>query len=198
MIIKKAEFISSFVDLEALPQEGLPEIALVGRSNVGKSSLINKVVNHKGLAKSSSTPGKTRTINYFLINDSWHLVDLPGYGYAKVSQQERNRWKKMIEKYLQKRIQLRGVIMLLDIRHEPNQNDQFMKDWLLESQLPLLLVATKADKISRGNRAKHLAVIRQALNLDVADTPIVFSAQTGEGVDEIKESILALLTDEEP
>lgn len=194
MIIKKAEFVSSFVDLEDLPPGSLPEIALVGRSNVGKSSLINKIVNRKGLAKSSSTPGKTRTINYFIINDSWYLVDLPGYGYAKVSQQERNRWKKMIERYLQKREQLRGVIMLLDIRHEPNQNDQLMKDWLLASQLPLLLVATKADKISRGNRAKHLAVIRRALNLDAADTPIVFSAHNGEGADEIKACILGLLS----
>lgn len=193
MIIKKAEYVGSFVDLEALPQQDLPEIALVGRSNVGKSSLINKIVNRKGLAKSSSTPGKTRTINFFIINDNWHLVDLPGYGYARVSQQERNRWQKMIEKYLQKRGQLRGVIMLLDIRHEPNQNDRLMKNWLLASELPLLLIATKADKISRGNRAKHLAVIRRALNLEVADTPIVFSAQTGEGAEEIKASIMELL-----
>lgn len=194
MIIKKAEYVGSFVDLETLPPGAMPEIALVGRSNVGKSSLINKIVNRKGLAKSSSTPGKTRTINYFLINESWHLVDLPGYGYAKVSQQERNRWQKMIEKYLQKREQLKGVIMLLDIRHEPNQNDQLMKNWLLASNLPLLLIATKADKISRGNRAKHLAVIRRALNLEIADTPIVFSTQSGEGVEEIKESILELLS----
>jgi GTP-binding protein len=196
MIIKKAEYVGSFVDLEALPQGNLPEIALVGRSNVGKSSLINKVVNRKGLAKSSSTPGKTRTINFFIINDSWHWVDLPGYGYAKVSQQERNRWQKMIEKYLQKREQLKGVIMLLDIRHEPNQNDRLMKDWLLTSELPLLLIATKADKISRGQRAKHLAVIRQALNLETSDTPIVFSAQTGEGAEEIKDAILGLLSEE--
>ncbi|MEQ8175054.1 MAG: ribosome biogenesis GTP-binding protein YihA/YsxC [Syntrophomonadaceae bacterium] len=195
MIIKTAEYVGSFVDLAALPQGNLPEIALVGRSNVGKSSLINKVVNRKGLAKSSSTPGKTRTINYFIVNDSWHLVDLPGYGYAKVSQQERNRWQKMIEKYLQKREQLKGVIMLLDIRHEPNENDQLMKNWLLESGLPLLLIATKADKISRGNRAKHLAVIRRALNLEIADTPIVFSAQTGDGVEDIKDSILGLLSE---
>ncbi|MEN6390184.1 MAG: ribosome biogenesis GTP-binding protein YihA/YsxC [Syntrophomonas sp.] len=195
MIIKTAEYVGSFVDLAALPQGNLSEIALVGRSNVGKSSLINKVVNRKGLAKSSSTPGKTRTINYFIVNDSWHLVDLPGYGYAKVSQQERNRWQKMIEKYLQKREQLKGVIMLLDIRHEPNKNDQLMKNWLLESGLPLLLIATKADKISRGNRAKHLAVIRRALNLEIADTPIVFSTQTGEGAEEIKDSIIGLLSE---
>lgn len=195
MNIKTAEYVGSFVDLQALPQGNLPEIALVGRSNVGKSSLINKVVNRKGLAKSSSTPGKTRTINYFIINGGWHLVDLPGYGYAKVSQQERNRWQKMIEKYLQKREQLKGVIMLLDIRHEPNKNDQLMKNWLLESGLPLLLIATKADKISRGNRPKHLAVIRRALNLELADTPIVFSAQTGEGVEEIKDSIIGLISE---
>lgn len=195
MMIKKAEYVGSFVELTALPQGNLPEIALVGRSNVGKSSLINRVANRKGLAKSSSTPGKTRTINYYIINDSWHLVDLPGYGYARVSQQERNRWRKMIEKYLQKREQLKGVIMLLDIRHEPNENDRLMKNWLLESELPLLLIATKADKISRGNRAKHLAQIRRALNLEANDTPIIFSAQTGEGAEEIKDSILGLLSE---
>lgn len=193
MLVKQAQFSGCFVNLNSLPQDQLPEIALVGRSNVGKSSLINKFVNQKGLAKSSSTPGKTRTINYYLINKSWYMVDLPGYGYAKVSQQEKKRWGKMIENYLQGRPQLRGVIMLLDIRHSPNDNDLAMKEWLMHSQIPLLLVATKADKISRGQRLKHLKVINQILGLDDYQTPICFSAQNGDGLELLKEALSDLL-----
>ncbi len=189
MIIKKAEFKGVFVDIKQLPEEALPEIALVGRSNVGKSSLINKLVNRKKLAKSSSTPGKTRTINYYLINDEWNMVDLPGYGYAKVSKLERAKWGKMIEAYLSQRQQLKGVLQILDIRHPPSSEDLMMKDWLSHHAIPVLLVATKADKISRGARAKHLAVIRKDLKIPAGQLPICFSAETGEGVDDIKEAL---------
>ncbi|WP_296864040.1 ribosome biogenesis GTP-binding protein YihA/YsxC [Thermosyntropha sp.] len=191
--VKKAEFKGSFVDLKQLPDEDNLEIALVGRSNVGKSSLINKVVNRKNLAKSSSTPGKTRTINFYMINDSWYFVDLPGYGFARVSKTERLKWNRMIEGYLSKRKQLKGVIQLLDIRHVPTENDVLMKDWLLHYEIPLLLVATKADKISKGARQKHLNQIRKALDLEPEDILLPFSAATGEGVGEILAAIEELL-----
>lgn len=195
MNIKKAEFKGVFVDIKQLPEQLLPEIALVGRSNVGKSSLINKLVNRKKLAKSSSTPGKTRTINYYLINDEWHMVDLPGYGYAKVSKTERAKWGKMIEAYLSQREQLKGVFQILDIRHPPSNDDLLMKEWLNHHDIPVLLVATKADKISRGARAKHLAVIRKDFKLPVQQMPICFSAESGEGVEEIKEALKDILKD---
>lgn len=194
MQIKKADFVSSFVDMKSLPEDKLPEIALVGRSNVGKSSLINKVVNRKNLAKSSSTPGKTRMLNYYIINGAWYMVDLPGYGFAKVSKAEKEKWGKMIERYLSSREPLRGVIQLVDIRHAPSENDILMKEWLTHYELPILLVATKADKVSRNERQKSLAVIRRSLNLSPDQKPIVFSAQTGEGVEEVKAALEEILT----
>jgi len=193
LIIKQAEFKGVFFDIKQLPAENFPEIALVGRSNVGKSSLINRMVNRKNLAKSSSTPGKTRSINYYLINGQWHLVDLPGYGYAKVSKSERQKWGRMIERYLQERIQLRGVIQLLDIRHTPGENDLMMNEWLLHYEIPVLLIATKADKVSRGARQKHIAAIRHAMTLQTEELPLCFSAQTGEGVEELKAAISEVL-----
>ena len=189
MIIKSAEFKGAFVDWHNLPETDLPEIAMTGRSNVGKSSLINKILNRRNLAKSSSTPGKTRTINFYLINQSFHLVDLPGYGYAKVSKAEQQKWGQIIEKYLKNRKQLRGVIHLLDIRHEPTENDLLMKEWLRHYDIPILIVATKVDKISRGARQKNLQVISRKLNLDPGLKPIVFSAQTGEGTEELHKAI---------
>ncbi len=192
MLIKRAEYIGSYVELGQLPEGDLPEIALVGRSNVGKSSLINKLVNRRNLAKSSSTPGKTRTINYYLINDQWYMVDLPGYGFAKVSKTEKEKWSRMIEIYLQSRSQLGGIIQLLDIRHTPNENDKLMKNWLQNSGIPILVVATKADKISRGGRQKCLNVIRKTLELD--EVPLCYSAESGEGVDELSEAIEELVT----
>lgn len=192
--IKQAKYIGTYVKIDQLPDDNLPEIALVGRSNVGKSSLINKFVNRRNLAKSSSTPGKTRTINYYLINSEFYLVDLPGYGYARVSRLERGKWGSMVESYLQKRSQLRGVIQLVDIRHPPSDNDIMMKGWLEQNSIPYLVVATKADKISRGARAKNLSVIKKAMRLD--QIPLYFSAQTGEGVSELAEEIAAALAPE--
>jgi len=191
--IKSAEFRGCFADLKQLPEEALPEIALIGRSNVGKSSLINKLVNRKNLAKSSSTPGKTRTINYYLLNQAWNMVDLPGYGYARVSKSEQQKWGRLLEKYLTERKQLRGVIQLLDIRHEPGENDRLMQEWLLYHNIPILLVATKADKISRGARNKHLAIIKKALQLPAEQGIICFSAVNGEGVEEILSAIEEML-----
>jgi GTP-binding protein len=193
MIIKQAEFKGVFVDLKQLPVENRPEIALVGRSNVGKSSLINRLCNRRNLAKSSSTPGKTRTINYYLVNNQWYMVDLPGYGYAKVSKQERARWGKMIESYLSQRRQLKGVLHILDIRHPPSHDDILMKEWLSHQQIPVLIVATKADKISRGARARNLAVIIKELKLPVDLLPLCFSAETGEGIEEIKDALKEIL-----
>jgi len=187
MQFKQAQYIGSYVELSQLPEGDLPEIALVGRSNVGKSSLINKLANRRNLAKSSSTPGKTRTINYYLINEQWYMVDLPGYGFAKVSKTEREKWGRMIEVFLQKRTQLQGIIQLLDIRHAPNQNDILMKNWLQNSGIPIMLVVTKADKISRGGRQKCLNVIRKTLEIN--ELPLCVSAESGEGIDELYEAI---------
>lgn len=178
-----------FVDVNQLPADQLPEVAIVGRSNVGKSSLINRLANRKNLAKSSSTPGKTRTINYYCFNKSWYLVDLPGYGFAKVAQSEKARWAKMVEKYLANRKTLRGVILLVDIRHSPSQEDRMMKDWLEHHQIPYMVVATKADKLSRSARQKNLAMIRKELELPIEQQPLAFSAASGEGKEELLQSL---------
>ena len=193
LIIKKAEFLGVFVDIKLLPDEGLPEIAIVGRSNVGKSSLINKLANRRNLAKSSSTPGKTRTINYYLINEQFYLVDLPGYGYAKVSKTEKLKWNQMMENYLAKREQLRGVIQLVDIRHAPSENDILMKEWLGHHNIPILIVANKMDKISRGARQQHNSVIQKSLGMQADEHPLGFSAQNGEGVDELLAALEEIL-----
>lgn len=189
MKIKQAEFVGVFVDVNQLPADQLPEVAIVGRSNVGKSSLINRLANRKNLAKSSSTPGKTRTINYYCFNKSWYLVDLPGYGFAKVAQSEKARWAKMVEKYLANRKTLRGVILLVDIRHSPSQEDRMMKDWLEHHQIPYMVVATKADKLSRSARQKNLAMIRKELELPIEQQPLAFSAASGEGKEELLQSL---------
>lgn len=193
MKIKKAELQGVYVHIKDLPEGSMPEIAVVGRSNVGKSSLINKLVNRKSLARSSSTPGKTRTINYYLINESWYLVDLPGYGYAKVSKTEQAKWGKFIEAYLTKRQQLRGILHLVDIRHPPSRDDILVQSWLLHQQLPVLCVATKADKISRGARGKHLAVIKKDLNLPPGVEPLCFSTVSGAGVEELRQAMQEIL-----
>jgi GTP-binding protein len=197
MKIKQAEFVGVFVDMNQLPTDQLPEVAIVGRSNVGKSSLINRLANRKNLAKSSSTPGKTRTINFYCFNRSWYLVDLPGYGFAKVSRSEKARWGKMIEKYLSGRKTLRGVILLVDIRHSPSVDDRTMKDWLEHHQIPFMVVATKADKLSRSARQKNLAMIRRELQLPMEQPPLGFSAVSGEGLEELLQA-LQEITESEP
>jgi len=182
--IKTAEFIISAVSPKQYPAGDLPEIALAGRSNVGKSSFINRMVNRKSLARTSQKPGKTQTLNYYLINDAFYFVDVPGYGFAQVSKSERASWGKMIETYLLERKQLKCVIQIVDIRHEPTADDRMMMDFLKYYQLPTIVIATKADKISRGKWNKHLKQIRDGLQLEKGTPLIPFSAKTGEGKEE--------------
>jgi GTP-binding protein len=185
MRITSAEFVTSAVTAAQYPAAIGPEIAFVGRSNVGKSSLLNTLLQRRGLAKTSSTPGKTRTINFFRINGTLGFVDFPGYGFARVSQAERATWRPMVAQFFQTRQRLEGVIHLIDVRHAPTADDQRTRAWLLQWHRPLLVVATKVDKIGRTQRPSHLKQIAAALQLDV-DVPImVFSAQTGEGREEI-------------
>ncbi len=184
MKIKTAEFIISAVSPKQYPAGDLPEIALAGRSNVGKSSFINRMVNRKSLARTSQKPGKTQTLNYYLINDAFYFVDVPGYGFAQVSKLERASWGKMIETYLLERKQLKCVIQIVDIRHEPTADDRMMMDFFKYYQLPTIVIATKADKISRGKWNKHLKQIRDGLQLEKGTPLIPFSAKTGEGKEE--------------
>jgi len=186
--IKTASFEISAVKPEQYPAGGLPEIALVGRSNVGKSSLINNLIRRRNLARTSSSPGKTQTLNFYLIDSAWYFVDLPGYGYAKVSHSEREAWRVMIEKYLTSRPVLREIWHLVDLRHPPTAQDQQMYSWLQHYGIPSRVIATKADKIARGQRAKHLKIIRQALGVP-ADQLLLFSAETGDGREALLERL---------
>jgi len=193
MKIKSAEFIISAVGPKQYPEDGLPEIALVGRSNVGKSSLINKMMNRKALARISQKPGKTQTLNYFRVNEMLYFVDFPGYGYAKVAKTLRHQWGKMIEGYLKNRKELKFIIQLIDLRHPPTKDDISMYEWCKELGLPTVIVTTKADKISRGRWQQHLKVIKQDLHLRETDTMILFSSETGQGRDELWKEILRRL-----
>lgn len=185
MKIVSSEFVKSSTRLGNCPDQGHPEVALAGRSNVGKSSLLNKLTNRKKLARISNTPGRTQTINFYIINNDLYLVDLPGYGYARVPENVRAKWGPMVEGYLSKRETLRGVILLVDMRHKPTAQDLQMLQWLRFYGLPHAVVATKADKISRGKLQKHLSVIRNTLELAREDILISFSAQTGAGREEV-------------
>ncbi|MDE7368101.1 MAG: ribosome biogenesis GTP-binding protein YihA/YsxC [Lachnospiraceae bacterium] len=168
-----------------LPENTLPEIAFAGKSNVGKSSLINALMNRKSYARTSSQPGKTQTINFYNINEELYFVDLPGYGYAKVSAEIKAKWGKMIERYLHKSSQLRLVFLLIDIRHEPSENDCIMYNWIVENGFHPVIVATKLDKINRSQVAKHMKVIKTKLEV-IPGTPMIpFSAVSKQGRDEI-------------
>ena len=181
MIVNNVTLEAVGVKPEQYPQTGLPEIAFVGKSNVGKSSLINAMINRKSLARTSQTPGKTRTINFYNIEKQLYFVDLPGYGYAKISKSESEKWGKMIERYLIKRPQLKSIVLLVDIRHPPSQNDCMMYDWLKHYQYKMVVVATKLDKIKRSQVQKHLTAIRQTLAMTQDDMLIPFSSQTKDG-----------------
>lgn len=189
MVIKTATYMLTAFKPEQYPNHQLPEVALVGRSNVGKSSLINALVNRKNLAKQSATPGKTRGLNFYDIDRRLYFVDLPGYGYAKVSKAEKEFWGRMIETYLNTRKQLNLIIMLVDIRHTPSTDDQMMYQWLTAWNKPNLVVATKLDKISRGQVKKRLDDIRSTLKMSDIEPVISFSAKTKQGRDEIWERI---------
>lgn len=167
------------------PQDGLPEIAFAGKSNVGKSTLINAILGRKALARTSSQPGKTRTINFYGVNDMMYVVDLPGYGYAKVPKSEVAKWGMMMEDYLQKRKELRAIILLIDIRHEPGKNDIMMYEWLKHFGFDIIIAATKSDKINRSQIQKHLSVIRKTLKLTSEDVLIPFSGEKKTGVEEL-------------
>ncbi len=168
-----------------LPNNNMPEFAFAGKSNVGKSSLINAFVNRKSLARTSSQPGKTQTINYYNVNSEFFLVDLPGYGYAKVSESVKEKWGKMIERYLKKSPTLKAVFLLVDIRHEPNANDVQMYDWIVANGFDPIVIATKADKISKGAVSKQVSIIKKKLNV-VENTKIIpFSAEDKRGLEEI-------------
>ncbi|WP_018921635.1 ribosome biogenesis GTP-binding protein YihA/YsxC [Salsuginibacillus kocurii] len=183
MKIQKAELYISAPGPEQYPDGQWPEIALAGRSNVGKSSFINKLLNRKNLAYTSSKPGKTRLLNFFNINDAFYFVDVPGYGYAKVSKTERAAWGRMIETYLQERDQLQGIVLLVDVRHKPTEDDQQMYEWLKHHELPVLVVATKADKVPKTKRPRHVKQVKETLQLAAEDELILFSTESGEGKD---------------
>lgn len=172
-----------------LPKNDKPEFAFVGKSNVGKSSLINTLLNRKSLARTSSSPGKTQTINYYNINDELYFVDLPGYGYAKVPEETKASWGKMIENYLNTSDMLRTIFLLIDIRHDPSKNDKVMYDWIIYYGFNPVIIATKADKIKRSQLNKHLKAIRQTLGMNNEDIIIPFSNKTKQGKDEILELI---------
>ena len=189
MEILSAEFVVSNTKVEKCPQDNLPEYAFIGRSNVGKSSLINMLAKRPKLAMTSSTPGKTLLINHFLINKEWYLVDLPGYGYAKVSEEIKAKWGQMIERYLNTSPMLKAVFLLIDIRHEPSANDRNMYDWIIHNGFQPIIIATKLDKIKRSQVQKQVKLIRTGLDV-VEGTPIIpFSAETKQGREEIWELI---------
>lgn len=172
-----------------LPEMDKVEIAFAGKSNVGKSSLINALVNRKALARTSSTPGKTQTINFYTINDIMYLVDLPGYGYAKVSEKEKEQWGKLIERYLNTSKQLRAVFLLIDIRHEPSANDRMMYEWIVAQGYQPIIIATKLDKLKRSQIQKHVKMVKEGLRLLPGTTVIPFSSETKQGREEIWELI---------
>ena len=172
-----------------LPETDKPEIAFAGKSNVGKSSLINALMNRKSYARTSATPGKTQTINFYNINDIMYLVDLPGYGYAKVSEREKAKWGELIERYLNTSKQLKAVFLLIDIRHDPSANDKMMYDWIVAQGYEPIIIATKLDKLKRSQIDKHVKMIRQGLNLIPGTKVIPFSAETKQGRDEIWELV---------
>lgn len=179
-----ADILLSATNKSHYPQDDIPEVALAGRSNVGKSSFINTMLNRKNLARTSGKPGKTQLLNFFNIDDKLRFVDVPGYGYARVSKKEREKWGKMIEEYLTTRDNLRAVVSLVDLRHEPSSDDVQMYEFLKYYEIPVILVATKADKIQRGKWNKHESMIKKKLDFDKTDTFIIFSSVNKTGVEE--------------
>ena len=185
MIIKNVNLEIVCGPSSKLPETKLPEIAFAGKSNVGKSSLINALINRKSLARTSSQPGKTQTLNFYNVNDSMYFVDLPGYGYAKASLEDQAKWGKMIEKYLRSSRQLKAIFLLIDIRHEPKANDKQMFDWIISNGYTPIIIATKSDKISRGTIQKNIKIIRDGLNASADITIFPFSSESKSGRDEV-------------
>ena len=185
MVIKQVELETVCGVTSKLPENVLPEVAFAGKSNVGKSSLINGLVNRKSLARTSSQPGKTQTINFYNVNKELYMVDLPGYGYAKVSVEAKKQWGKLIERYLHGSKQLKAVFLLIDIRHDPGENDKMMYDWICHNGFDPIIIATKLDKIKRSQVQKQLKAIREGLNVKPGTVMIPFSAETKQGREEI-------------
>ncbi|WP_226036506.1 ribosome biogenesis GTP-binding protein YihA/YsxC [Aquibacillus saliphilus] len=185
MKVTKAEIIISAVSQKQYPNDPLlPEIALAGRSNVGKSSFINKMINRKSLARTSSKPGKTQTLNFYKINDIFYFVDVPGYGYAKVSKTEREAWGKMLEEYFIERKNLKAAALIVDIRHEPTSDDITMYNFFKHYDLPVIIIATKLDKVAKNKRESHWRRTKKILDIEEGDVVIPFSSETAEGKEE--------------
>jgi len=195
MVVKSAELETVCGITSTLPENELPEIAFAGKSNVGKSSLINGLLNRKTLARTSSSPGKTQTINFYNINKELYFVDLPGYGYAKVSQEIRNKWGKMIERYLNTSEQLKTIFLLIDIRHAPGENDVTMYEWIVANGYTPVIIATKLDKIKRSQKDKNIKIIREKLGVSKETKIIPFSAVSKQGKEEIWELIQSTIAD---
>ena len=189
MVIKSVNLETVCGITSTLPQNDKIEVAFAGKSNVGKSSLINALLNRKSLARVSATPGKTQTINFYNINEEMYLVDLPGYGYAKVSEQEKIQWGKLIERYLNKSKQLKAVFLLVDIRHAPSANDAMMYEWIVSQGYHPIIIATKLDKIKRSQIAKNVKILKEGLHLVPGTKVIPFSSETKQGRDEVWELI---------
>ena len=189
MKVNNVELVISAVRPDQYPEDGLPEFALAGRSNVGKSSFINKMIGRKSMARISSKPGKTQTLNFYKIEEKLFYVDVPGYGYAKVSKSEREAWGKMIERYITDREPLRAVIQIVDLRHPPSRDDIAMYDFMKHFEIPCIIIATKADKIPKGKWDKHKKIVRTTLDMDKSDPLIIFSSETGLGKDEALKEI---------
>lgn len=198
MMIKKAKFQTSLAEFKPFPGQGLPEIAFAGKSNVGKSSLINALTHNSKLARTSSEPGKTRLVNFYLLNEAFFLVDLPGYGFARASKQEKEKWSSMIEGYLQGSENLRHVVQLVDIRHAPTEEDQMMTNYLRHYEIPFTVVATKADKLSKAQRSRSIPVICRTLVVQPWEI-IACSSEDGTGLEALTdamERVLAPQTEE--
>lgn len=189
MVIKKVNLDIVIGVTSAIPDTEFPEVAFAGKSNVGKSSLINALMNRKSYARTSSQPGKTQTINFYNINDVMYLVDLPGYGYANASPAVKAKWGKMIEKYLRQSANLKQVFLLVDIRHDPSENDKMMYNWIVDNGFRPVIIATKLDKLKRSQIAKHVKAVRAGLGLKEDDILIPFSSQTKQGLDELWNTI---------
>ncbi len=197
LVIQSAVFVTSAVAPQGYPKEGLPEVAFAGRSNVGKSSLINAILGRKKLVRTSATPGRTQTLNFFRINDAFLFVDLPGYGYAKVPQKVREQWGPMVEKYLSSRKELAGLVHIMDLRHPPTADDVQLWNWLQANGIRTVPVLTKADKIPRGKRSSHLHAAARSLGIR-SEEFVVFSAVSREGVGELWGKILPWVSRQAP
>lgn len=185
MVIKSVNLETVCGITSKLPENDKPEVAFAGKSNVGKSSLINALMNRKSLARTSSQPGKTQTINFYNINDAMYCVDLPGYGYAKVSEETKAKWGKMIERYLRKSKQLKQVFLLIDIRHAPSANDKNMYEWIIYNGYHPIIIATKLDKLNRSQVPKQVKILRETLGMKKDEILIPFSAETKQGLEEL-------------